>query len=145
MLKNITSHRLSSVQASTSRSVTGTVQRYLIGCNCDSATVEPKRDGCHMGHQDAIRMGPGETVDIWDQYMGRADWTHAICNLTRSSCTAGRSHGVRSKRKKLTLNIFHFSTSYYLCTSATTNTTYNNIYVLVVDYRALSAASSIVA
>ena len=52
---------------------------------------------------DAIGMGPGETVDMWDQHR-----THAICSLTWSSCTARRSHGVWSKRKKLTLNIFHF-------------------------------------
>uniref|UniRef100_M4BX70 Uncharacterized protein n=1 Tax=Hyaloperonospora arabidopsidis (strain Emoy2) TaxID=559515 RepID=M4BX70_HYAAE len=69
-------------------------------------------------------MGPGETVDMWDQHMRRADWTHAICNLTWSSCTAGRSHGVWSNRKKLTLNICHFSTFYFLCTSATTNTAF---------------------
>ena len=108
MFEVITSHRLSSVQASTSRSITGKVQRNRIGSNCDNMTVGRRAMDATWDNEDAMGMGPVETVDMLDQHMRRADWTQVICNLTRSSCIARRLHGVWSKRKKLTLNIFHF-------------------------------------
>ena len=72
VLKGITSLRSSSVQSSTSRPVTGKVQLHLIGCFCDNLIDGTRRDGHHVGRPRCGRLGPEETVDMWDQHTGCA-------------------------------------------------------------------------
>ena len=74
VLEVITSHRLSSVQASTSRPITGKVQRNLVGSNCDDVTVWTTRDGCRMRQMGCHRDGTGRD----SRHVGPA---YATCGL----------------------------------------------------------------